>query len=72
MTSTPQQLVDTTSRPRLRSLDGLRGVAALVVVAHPVLLVLPVMVGIQDTGSAAGGPWWLWIATHTCSPPVGG
>lgn len=39
--------------PRLRSLDGLRGAAALVVVVHHALLLFPALAGVYYPGRRA-------------------
>lgn len=45
---------------RLDALDGLRGVAALVVVAHHALLLVPELAQqFGGAGSTPGQPWWL-------------
>jgi peptidoglycan/LPS O-acetylase OafA/YrhL len=45
---------------RLRSLDGLRGLAALVVVIHHCLLVLPALAAQMGAPGRGGSPsWWL-------------
>ena len=56
------------SSSRLHSLDGLRGIAALVVVLHHSMLVAPALAN----GTAAGWAWWvvhgpphlLWVGTE--------
>lgn len=50
---------------RLRALDGLRGIAALVVVVHHALLLIPAMSLAQLDESAAGQPATVWLLTHT-------
>ena len=49
----------------MRSLDGLRGVAALVVVVHHALQVDPVFARVQAAESAAGESGLVWALTHT-------
>jgi peptidoglycan/LPS O-acetylase OafA/YrhL len=44
---------------RVTSLDGLRGVAALVVVTHHALLVWPVLFAQYGPPNRASGTWWL-------------
>jgi len=51
-----------TTPRRIPSLDGLRGVAALVVVVHHTLLVTPLFSGAYFGDSARGVAWWM---THT-------
>ncbi|WP_250447983.1 acyltransferase [Actinotalea sp. C106] len=53
------------TRRRLASLDGLRGAAAVVVLVHHALLVIPVLATIQGDGTAAGSGPLLWLVTHT-------
>jgi len=54
------------SRDRNRALDGLRGVAAAIVVVHHLLLVLPGVAALLDPAAPATGPdagswaWWLY------------
>ena len=50
---------------RLAGLDGLRGLAALVVLVHHGMLVLPTLSRVQEAGHARDGPWWAWALTHT-------
>jgi peptidoglycan/LPS O-acetylase OafA/YrhL len=47
------------SGQRVTSLDGLRGVAALVVVAHHALLVWPALFAQYGPPNRASGTWWL-------------
>ncbi|SDT39288.1 Peptidoglycan/LPS O-acetylase OafA/YrhL, contains acyltransferase and SGNH-hydrolase domains [Friedmanniella luteola] len=44
---------DAAARPRLRSLDGLRGAAALLVLVHHALLLFPALAGVYYAGRAA-------------------
>ncbi len=50
---------------RIRSLDGVRGIAALVVVVHHALHLFPAFARVQDAVSAAGESPALWVLTHT-------
>lgn len=50
---------------RLRSLDGVRGIAALVVVIHHALHLDPTFARVQAAVSAAGEGPVLWALTHT-------
>ncbi len=67
MTSAPTPTLYEQRSPveRLRSLDGLRGVAALVVVLHHALLVLPLLSVVQEQESAAGLGAGVWLLTHS-------
>ncbi|WP_125774715.1 acyltransferase family protein [Antribacter gilvus] len=62
MTASPTTVAPTVAPGRLRSLDGLRGVAALVVVLHHTLMVLPQLAMVHlgpvlpEPGTAA---WWI-------------
>lgn len=52
--------VSTSPTGRLAALDGLRGIAALVVVAHHALLLVPGLAQqFGGAGSLPGQPWWL-------------
>ena len=64
MTSTPAAVAPADAA-RVRSLDGLRGVAALVVVVHHALQVDPVLARVQAAESAAGESGLVWALTHT-------
>ncbi len=50
---------------RLRSLDGVRGIAALVVVVHHALHLDPTFARVQAAVSAAGESTGVWAFTHT-------
>lgn len=50
---------------RVRSLDGVRGLAALVVVLHHALQIDPTFARVQARGSAAGEGPLVWALTHT-------
>ena len=50
---------------RYTSLDGLRGIAALVVLVHHCLLVSPQLVGAIESGGVAPMDPWVWWATFT-------
>ena len=66
MTSTPEAPRPPTADPaRVRSLDGLRGVAALVVVVHHALQLDPAFARVQGDLSADGEAAWVWALTHT-------
>lgn len=50
---------------RIRALDGVRGIAALVVVAHHTIQLAPTFARIQAAVSAAGESPVAWALTHT-------
>ncbi|MGI9822307.1 acyltransferase family protein [Agromyces sp. Marseille-Q5079] len=51
------------SRPRVQSLDGLRGLAALIVLVHHSLLVVPALAAPYYGGRAEPGATWLLVHT---------
>ena len=55
----PKQAVRTSSSQRLPSLDGLRGIAAMVVVVHHALLTWPVLYAQYTGPNRESATWWL-------------
>ena len=55
----PKQAVRTSSSQRLPSLDGLRGIAAMVVVVHHALLTWPVLYAQYAAPNRESATWWL-------------
>lgn len=54
-----------TSAQRLTALDGLRGIAALIVVVSHAMVTEPHLHAITTGEGVDGGPFWVWLLAHT-------